>query len=53
MKQIVNRLYSFVLYSEDPYFTEAVQRRSAATYNWDAREDDAVFLRMIDQQKAQ
>ena len=49
MKQVVNRLYTFFLKNDDPYFAESIQRWAAAAEQWDDPEPDEVFLRMIAQ----
>jgi hypothetical protein len=52
MKQIVDRLYTFFLKADDPYFQEAIYRWAAAAQNWDPPELDETFLNMIEQRKA-
>ena len=52
MKQIVDRLYTFFLKADDPYFQEAIHRWAAVAQKWDPPELDQTFLQMIEQRKA-
>lgn len=49
MKQIVNRIYTFLLRSEDPQFQASVGRWMAPAEAWDKPELDEVFGAMIEE----
>jgi hypothetical protein len=52
MKQMVDRLYTFFLKADDPYFQEAIHRWASVALKWDEPELDRVFLNMIEQRKS-
>lgn len=49
MKQVVNRLYTWFIKTEDLGFHTRLQRWIQSTEKWDAPELDEVFMRMIAQ----
>ena len=48
MRQIVNRLYTFQLKTDDPYFQKLIDRWSPAAQKWDDPELDKGFLKTIE-----
>ncbi len=49
MRQIVNRLYTFHLKSDDPSFQRLIDRWELAARKWDDPNLDASFLRAMEQ----
>jgi hypothetical protein len=49
MRQIVNRLYTFQLKTDDPYFQKLIDRWSPAAQKWDNPELDEFFMKTIEQ----
>lgn len=47
MKQVVNRLYTWLVKAEDLAFHDRLERWMAAADKWDAPELDEVFMTMI------
>ena len=48
MRQIVNRIYTFQLKTDDPHFQKLIDRWSPAAQKWDDPELDEFFLRTIE-----
>ncbi len=48
MQQIVNRLYTFQLKTENPHFQKLIDRWSSAAQQWDDPEMDEFFLQTIE-----
>ncbi len=48
MRQVVNRLYTFQLKTDDPHFQKLIDRWASVTEKWDNPELDEFFLRTIE-----
>ena len=48
MRQVVNRIYTFQLKTDDPYFQKLIDRWSPAAHKWDDPELDEFFMRTIE-----
>ena len=48
MRQIVNRLYTFQLKTDDPHFQKLIDRWASVAEKWDDPELDEFFLRTIE-----
>ena len=48
MQQIVNRLYTFHLKTDDPYFQKLISRWDSLAQKWDDPELDEAFMRAIE-----
>ena len=48
MQQVVNRLYTFQLKTDDPHFQKLIDRWASVAEKWDDPELDEFFLRTIE-----
>ena len=48
MSQVVNRLYTFQMKTDDPYFQKLIDRWASVTEKWDDPELDEFFMRTIE-----
>jgi len=47
MRQVVNRLYTFQLKTDDPYFQKLIDRWASVAEKWDNTEFDEFFMQTI------
>jgi hypothetical protein len=48
MRQVVNRIYTFQLKTDDPHFQKLIDRWASAAQQWDDPEMDEFFLQTIE-----
>ncbi len=51
MRQIVNRLYTFQLKTDDPHFQKQIDRWASVAEKWDDPELDEFFMQTIERYK--